>query len=444
MQTAEQQPSLVARLLPKSTGQWIVMGVAGGVIATLGLTAYILSQSRLSQANPVPSPTVNATALKSITALGRLEPQGEVIKIAASNTGSRVAQLLVKQGDSVKKGQIIAILDSRDRLQAELEQAQEQVRVAQSRLAQVKAGAKTGEIGAQQATIQRLEAQWRGDRQTQQATLNRLEAQVQGDIEAQQASIRKLEAEFQNAKAEYRRYQQLRAEGAISESIYDSKRLALETSQQQLQEARAALARTERTGHQQIQEARATLERTELTGRQQINEAQATLAKVAEVRPVDVQTAQTEVDSAIAAVKKAQAELELAYVRSTRNGQILKIHTWEGEIVGDEGIVELGQTNQMVAIAEVYESDVQRVRLGQTAAITSSAFSGEAKGSVEQIGLQIYKNNVLNTDPTTATDARVVEVKIRLDEASSSKVSGFTHLEVTVAIDPQSQSRLKP
>jgi HlyD family secretion protein len=62
---------------------------------------------------------------KTVVALGRLEPTGEVIKIAASSSGSRIAQLRVKQGDTVTKGQIIAILDSRDRLQAELEQAQE-------------------------------------------------------------------------------------------------------------------------------------------------------------------------------------------------------------------------------------------------------------------------------------------------------------------------------
>jgi HlyD family secretion protein len=348
-----------------------------------------------------------------------------------------VAQLLVREGDSVKKGQVIAILDSRERLQAELERAQEQVRLARAKLAQVKAGAKTGEIGAQQATIQRLEAQWQGDRATQQATLNRLEAQLQGDVEAQQASIRKLEAEFNNARAEYERYQKLSKEGAISDSIYDSKRLNLETSRQQLKEGRAALARTQKTGNQQLKEARATLARIESTSRQQVNEAKSTLERVAEVRPVDVQTAQTEVDSAIAAVKKAQAELALAYVRSPRNGQILKIHTWEGEIVGNEGIVELGQTNQMYAVAEVYESDVQRVRLGQKATITSSAFQGEAKGTVEKIGWQIYKNKVLNTDPTAAADARIVEVKIQLDEPSTRKVQGLTNLEVTVAINSQ-------
>jgi hypothetical protein len=55
----------------------------------------------------------------------------------------------------VKTPQAIAILDSRDRLWAALDQVQEQVRVAEANLAKVKAGAKNGEIQAQKATIAR-------------------------------------------------------------------------------------------------------------------------------------------------------------------------------------------------------------------------------------------------------------------------------------------------
>ncbi|MFM7573590.1 MAG: ABC exporter membrane fusion protein [Snowella sp.] len=431
MQTLEKPAKSVNTTVPNATEQRRSVIIGIGAIAVIGLIGYGFTQAKTPEPLPVAKPIV----AKSVTALGRLEPQGEVIKIAASTSGSRVAQLLVKQGDLVKKGQVIAILDSRDRLQAELEQAKEQVKVNQSKLAQVKAGAKTGEIGAQQSTIQRIEAQLNGDRQTQQATIDRLEAQLTGDISSQKASIRKLEAELANAKAEYERYQQLSKEGAVSASIYDSKGLNLETSRQQLAEAKANLERTERTTRQQIKEAKAALKRIETTGQQQINEARSTLNKVAEVRPVDVQAAQAEVNSAIASVKKAQAELALAYVRSPRDGQVLKIHTWDGEIVGNNGIVELGQTNQMIAVAEVYETDVKRLKIGQKALITSDAFTGEAIGRVKEIGLQIYKNNVLNTDPTAAADARIVEVKIQLDPASSLKVQAFTNLEVTVAID---------
>jgi HlyD family secretion protein len=62
-------------------------------------------------------------------------------------------ELRVEEGDSVDAGQIIAVLDSRDRLQDAVRRVEEEVRSAQARLAQVQSGAKVGEIQAQQATI---------------------------------------------------------------------------------------------------------------------------------------------------------------------------------------------------------------------------------------------------------------------------------------------------
>ena len=189
--------------------------VITGAVAVTGLTVYSSIQNKKSESKTASGLITQPVVTKSVTALGRLEPKGEVIKIAASTSGSRIAQLLVKQGDFVKKSQVIAILDNRNRLAAELEQAQQQVRVNQARLAQVKAGAKIGEIGAQKLNIQKLEAQLIGDRQTQQATVDRLEAQLIGEVAAQRATIGKLEAQLNNAQAEYTRYQQLKEEGAV-------------------------------------------------------------------------------------------------------------------------------------------------------------------------------------------------------------------------------------
>jgi HlyD family secretion protein len=92
--------------------------------------------------------------IQAVTALGRLEPKREVIQLSAPSQGSRVGQLLVKVGNKVRKGQVIVYLDTHDRAIASLEQALEQVKVQQIRLAIVKAGAKTGEIQAQSATIE--------------------------------------------------------------------------------------------------------------------------------------------------------------------------------------------------------------------------------------------------------------------------------------------------
>lgn len=401
----------------------------------LGVTTFY----SLSQVSPKPeskTPVVESPAPQKITALGRIEPRTEIISISAPMLldSDRVMQLLVDEGDSVKAGQIIAILESQERLQDNLQQAQEQVKVAEAKLEQVKAGAKVGEIDANAANVRKIEAQWLGDRENQRTTIQRLRAQLEGDIAAQKATIGKLAAEYRNAKAEFDRYEKLYQEGAISASSFDSKRLNLETSNQQLTEAKVTLERIERTGKQQIQEAKTTLVRIESTGQQQIKEARSTLNQVSEVRGVDVKTAQTEVDSALAAVKKAQTELNQAYIRSPITGKVVKVHTRVGEQISDQGIVDLAETDRMEVIAEIYQSDIRKIREGQTATITGSAFTGEVKGKVRLIGLKVDQQDIFSNQPGENFDRKVIAVRIALNPQDSQKVAGLTNSQVTVAI----------
>ena len=374
-------------------------------LAALGITSVMaMGTGVIYVTNSTPAPTpVSQPLITKVNALGRLQPAGEVIKISAPsdpNGGGRVAELLVKEGKQVRAGEVIAILDNRYRWRANLKEAQQQVRVAKSRLAQVQAGAKQGEILAKKATVKNLQAQ------------------LEGEIQTQQAKISRLKAELQNAEIEFRRYENLYKQGAIAVSDLDNRRLTLKTAQQELNAAQARLSTIQRTLSAQIQEAQATLEQT------------------AQVRPTDVAIAQAEVDSAMATVEKMQVELNSAYIRAPQAGQILRILARPGETIGEEGIVELGQTDQMYAIAEIYESDIGKVRLGQTATITSpsNAFPGELMGIVDTIGLKVAKKDVLDSDPTAATDARVIEAKIRLDTLSSQRVANLTNLQVNVEI----------
>ncbi|MCU0548130.1 MAG: ABC exporter membrane fusion protein [Leptolyngbya sp. Prado105] len=341
--------------------------------------------------------------IQAITALGRLEPKGEVIQLAANLPGSRIAELRVKLGDRVRKGEIIAVLDTHDRALVALTQAQKRVGIAQAKLAQVEAGAKRGEILAQQATI------------------DRTEVQLREDVAAKDAAIAKLAAEVKNAELEFQRYEFLEKQGAISTSLKDGKRLTLDVSRQQLAEAKANRRQAAETIAKQVKEAEATLDR------------------IAEVRPVDVEVAQAEVQSAIASVQQAQADLELALVRAPQDGQILKIHTRAGELVDSKnGIVSIGQTNVMYAVAEVYETDLPKIRLGQSATMTSVSggkLARSLKGKVDEIGLEVAKKDVLNTDPAASIDARVVEVKVRLEPEDSQSVAGLTNMKLQVAIE---------
>ena len=370
------------------------------ILAVAGITTYTFQQ--LSQPEVEKNLETTVPKIKTVTTLGRLEPSGEIVQVSVSSgaEGNRIEELLVKEGEEITKGQIIAVLDSRDRAEAALRQAEARVSVAEANLERVKAGAKRGEIEAQKAAIARIEAE------------------RSNDIAAQTAMVSRMEAELRNAQIEYQRYQQLYNDGAVSASQRDNKELILATAKEQLAEAKANLSRI-RTAQQQ-----------------QIAQAKATLTKIAEVRPVDVAVAAAEVREAQAAVATAKADLDRTYIKSPQAGTVIKILTRPGEVVSsNEGIARIGQINQMYAIAEVYESDIGKVKLGQQATVTSNAISGTLTGIVEHIGLEIQRQEVVNTDPTANIDAKVVEVKVKLDKESSQRVAGLTNLLVKVRID---------
>lgn len=428
---------MVQKLSEKAFKKGLITLVIAATAITGGIVAYGISQFGLVGQTEKSEPVETRPNIQKVAALGRLEPEAEVISLFAplALDGDRIARILVKEGDRVKAGQVVAILDARDRLQTAVLQAQQQVKVAQAKLAQVEAGAKAGEIQAQQASVERLQAQSQGDKTAQQEAIFRIEAQWEGDRIAQEATIKKLEAELKNAEAEYQRYQQLYSQGAVSNSLYDSKGLTVETAKQQVDEAKAVLNRINTTASKQLAEAKAALARTNATGSKQVSEAKATLTSIAEVRPVDVAAAKTEVENAIATLKHAQTELAGAYIKAPMAGQIIKIHTRVGEKISASGIADLAQTNQMMAVAEVYQTDIGKVKLGQQAVISSQAFVGELRGTVAQIGLQVNRQNVFSNQPGENLDSRVVEVKIRLNPEDSKRVASFTNLQVQTAIE---------
>ena len=133
-------------------------------------------------------------------------------------------------------------------------------------------------------------------------------------------------------------------------------------------------------------------------------------------------------------IQGARAELERAHVYSPIDGRVLAVHARKGERVGPDGIVAIGRTGEMYAVAEVYESDIGRVKLGQHAIVTSPTLPEPLTGSVDWIKLQVGKLDTLGTDPAARKDARVIEVEIRLDDGT--QASGLTNLQVEVEILP--------
>ncbi len=89
----------------------------------------------------------------------------------------------------------------------------------------------------------------------------------------------------------------------------------------------------------------------------------------------------------------------------------------------------------MLVVAEVYQTDIGKIQLGQQAVITGQAFSGELRGKVSHIGLQVNKQNVFSNQPGENLDRRVVEVKIHLNPEDSTRVGSLTNLQVQTAIE---------
>ncbi|MEM9539609.1 MAG: efflux RND transporter periplasmic adaptor subunit [Cyanobacteria bacterium P01_E01_bin.42] len=337
-----------------------------------------------------------------ISALGRIQPKDKIIAISGPSAfpNARVTRLLVEEGEKISRGQTIAILENITQLQAALEQAQIDARLVRARLERVQRGdAKRGQIAAQEARIANLEAQFRGE------------------VAIQKAQIDRLEAEVNRVRNEFDILVPLAEDGAISRDYLNQSRLQLEAFEEQLDTAKAVLYKTNAAFPEQILEAKAILD------------------QLREVRPSDIRIARTELERAIASVSRAEADLALAYIRSPVDGQVLRINTFAGESIRNGGIVELAQTEQMYAIAEVYETDIGKVRTGQTAIISSNIFPRELQGTVEAIGSQIGQRNVINNDPTLDIDVRVIEVKVRLSPEDSQQVSRFINSQVEIKIN---------
>jgi HlyD family secretion protein len=379
------------------------LAIAIAMLASLSvasISVFIVLKFRDIDNQKLATAAIAIPEIKTVTALGRIEPEGEVIKLSApvSGEGSRVEKILIREGDMVKVGQAIAILDNSDRLQAELTEAKAEVRIIQSKIAQIQAGVKQGEITAQKAII------------------DRLTVESQGDIDTQKATLEKLQAELLNAESENKRYQELYTEGAISASQRDSKSLNVETAKKSLEAAQSQL------------------KKLELSSQQRKKEASATLDQISEVRKVDVEAAIAELNRAEVLVKKATINLQKAYVKSPQNGQVFEIHTHPGELITNNGIADIGKTSQMYVVAEVYESDITKILQGKQVRIVGDIFPQELQGKVERIGLQVSKQNLTNTDPSSNIDNRIVKVHIRLNTASSQQAAKFTNMQVKVII----------
>ena len=257
--------------------------------------------------------------IDAVAALGQLNPLGEVRKLAAPNSGKggtpRLSKLLIGEGDSVYKEQILAVFDNRPKLEANLKSAQ--------------------------------------------ANLNILMSEI---------SIK---------KREINRYQTLVDKGAVARIVLDKMKDDLFISETRILKLKSA-------------------------------------------------------------IDAIEVDLEQTQLKSPIDGIVLQILVREGERPNSSGVINVGANQLMEALIEVYESDIDRVQIGQAVDLISEngGFDGSLRGQVSLISPQVRQRRVLSTDPTGDADSRVVEVRVKLDNASAKKVSHLTGMKVIARFLP--------
>ncbi len=148
----------------------------------------------------------------------------------------------------------------------------------------------------------------------------------------------------------------------------------------------------------------------------------------------EIQSIQSQIDAARANLVLSEEELVQSRVVAPIDGTILAIHARAGERVGDAGIVEMADLDHLDVIAEVYEQDIARVTIGQTAEIKVPSIDTPLMGVVYEIGHMVQKNNLVDTDPLASQDSRVIQVRIELPADLPKTLRNMLKLQVSVRL----------
>ncbi len=146
----------------------------------------------------------------------------------------------------------------------------------------------------------------------------------------------------------------------------------------------------------------------------------------------DLFISETRISKLKSAIDAIKVDLDQTQLKSPIDGIVLQILIREGERPKSSGVMNVGANQLMEALIEVYESDIDRVYMGQSVELISEngGFNGSLRGQVSLISPQVRQRRVLSTDPTGDADSRVIEVRVKLDNPSAEKVSHLTGMKV--------------
>lgn len=343
---------------------------------------------------------------------------GHITPIAAKVYG-RVAEVLVKDNQSVKAGQLLVKIDPRD-YQAAVDQAEAALELAEGEArsagVDVPRTAENVASGTSSADAGLLGA--RADLASAQATYEQAQT---ADLAFAQANVNKSLANAALAQADLARYKPLLEKGEISEQQYDASKANADATASELKANQEKLAQAQRNVEvmkAQLDAAKARVMQAEagvegaLADKKQVGmrtaDAEAKVAKVAEAR---------------AALEAARLNLSYADVVAPVDGEATHKQVEPGQIVqAGQGLLVVVPLEDVWVTANFKETQLKNMRAGQRAEVSVDTYGKTFGGHVDSIaGATGGMLSLLPPENATGNYVKVVQripVKIVLDRDS--------------------------
>ncbi len=298
-------------------------------IAVIGCKGGTAAEAE-PEAGPIAVKTAKAVS-KTIRSLlpvdGVFSPaQGDIAKLAPAQPG-KLAIVLVKEGDTVKAGQLLASLD-KNILSAQQASAQSGAEAANSQAKQSEIGVRSAKadyessVTAAELALETAKAQRTSDVDQAKADLKRLQAGAR-PLEVGQAeqSVRQAQVSRDKAHQEYVRNQKLFKEGFVSGQDLDASKATFDLTDSSLIQAKQQLALLKEGARtEDLKAAEDRLASAKELGRKRVLQAQAELDR-AQNGKLTVRAKQSEMVAASALARQKLADA-MAAVQTAKNGEI--------------------------------------------------------------------------------------------------------------------------
>jgi HlyD family secretion protein len=331
----------------------IAGAITGGAGFVFSKKAPVATQRKI----PVVTVTVQKAEmrpmLRSIKVNGTIWPW-DPLTIGSQVNGLSIQSILVDDGQIVKKGQVLARLDS-SVLQAQLEQERARLENNQAALAKAIQPNRVEDILSLQAAVE----------------------QANATISQEKSGLIRAEANMNNALLNSRRYVDLARQGAVSAQDLGNRDTDAKLAEADVRSAEGRVRAAQFARAQAVQR----LNMAKIGGRKE-----------------DVQMSRANVAASQATVKQLEAQIAQTVIRSPVDGLIMKRDAHLGDITSaGKSLFQIVRDNRLELRAQVSELELAKLHPGMQVDISGSANSHAVRATVREISPLVDQETRLGT-----------------------------------------------